>query len=51
MLLSIDYDSQYFLLKLLDVLTSCTENIEMTDYLKEGDIGFKKPKVRPMCIS
>ena len=22
------------------------ENVEMTDYVKEGDIGFKKPKVR-----
>jgi hypothetical protein len=22
-----------------------TENIEISDYLQEGDVGFKKPKV------
>lgn len=45
-LLSIDYES-----KLVwpawrpSTLTIPAENIEMTDYVKEGDVGFKKPKV------
>lgn len=26
-------------------LTCALENVEISDYLKEGDVGFKKPKV------
>lgn len=27
------------------LLDSVAENLETVDYLKEGDVGFKKPKV------
>ena len=46
-LLSIDYASKWNAEKLSSqsLTVVITENIETTDYLKEGDIGFKKPKV------
>lgn len=45
-LLSIDYESVYKRkLRIITAANRCAENIESADYLKEGDVGFKKPKV------
>lgn len=45
-LLSIDYASKYVLLVTCNThLSSLVENNELTDYMKEGDVGFKKLKV------
>jgi len=45
-LLSIDYASKY--IHTVDAIyhlnDPAIENLETADYLKEGDIGFKKPK-------
>ena len=51
-LLSIDYDSAPECFR-LDLTTHrfAVENLETTDYLKEGDVGFKKPKVRLERVS
>lgn len=44
-LLSIDYASKLCLCAgLHSPLSIPLENIEASDYLQEGDIGFKKPK-------
>jgi hypothetical protein len=46
-LLSIDYASPYdytsWQPKTYDYLS--LENLDISDYLQEGDVGFKKPKV------
>lgn len=44
-LLSIDYASRYWHSSVGHGLIPRLENLESADYLKEGDIGFKKPKV------
>ncbi len=31
------------------LLRSLVENIETYDYMKEGDVGFKKPKVMSLA--
>lgn len=45
-LLSIDYASQSFILMEQPGAHIPLENLETLDYLQEGDVGFKKPKVR-----
>jgi hypothetical protein len=46
-LLSIDYASEYaFKTQYVDTHYAA-ENNEISDYLQEGDAGFKKPKVYP----
>ena len=46
-LLSIDYASEYSPSGCMAYLINrLVENLETADYLKEGDVGFKKPKVR-----
>ena len=45
-LLSIDYASTSLPSLHVSSLTGCPENIESSDYLQIGDVGFKKPKVR-----
>ena len=51
-LLSIDYASapECFHLE-FTTHRLAVENLETTDYLKEGDVGFKKPKVRLQQLS
>lgn len=49
-LLSVDYASTYFSLFCQDLPNCFSENLEIFDYLKEGDAGFKKPKVNT-CFS
>lgn len=44
-LLSVDYASTPTQYSRGLVLTHHIENIEISDYLQEGDVGFKKPKV------
>lgn len=44
-LLSVDYASKPTQHSERLGLTLVTENIEISDYLQEGDVGFKKPKV------
>lgn len=44
-LLSIDYDSELQLRGPRTSSDSLAENLETVDYLKPGDVGFKKPKV------
>lgn len=44
-LLSVDYASASSARSEVPVLTRDLENIEISDYLQEGDVGFKKPKV------
>ena len=45
-LLSINYISEYNPHYCNDYPSiRCPENTESSDYLKEGDVGFKKPKV------
>jgi hypothetical protein len=54
-LLSVDYASTLTRLMEVFALMRHTENIEISDYLQEGEAGFKKPKVslrvitRPCC--
>lgn len=52
-LLSIDYASAYFESNTVayQLTTIYAENLETADYLKEGDTGFKKPKVSPISVS
>ena len=45
-LLSIDYESESSHPLLIIEAHFYSENIEMADYVKEGDVGFRKPKVR-----
>ena len=47
-LLSIDYASTSFFRPMipLSLLIHLSENQEMSDYMQEGNAGFKKPKVR-----
>lgn len=49
-LLSIDYASESYHISHNDyrIDVALLENLETVDYLKEGDVGFKKPKV---CVS
>ncbi len=50
-LLSIDYSSKWPKMCGTIIHASClTENVEITDYLQEGDVGFKKPKVRTIHL-
>jgi len=44
-LLSIDYTSTSSSTLKTSVLSNFLENIESSDYLQRGDVGFKKPKV------
>lgn len=44
-LLSVDYASTSTQYPKKPMLTHYIENIEVSDYLQEGDVGFKKPKV------
>jgi hypothetical protein len=43
-LLSVDYASAYHHVTCSFPLIFFVENQEISDYLKEGDVGFKKPK-------
>ncbi len=46
-LLSIDYVSKYcFVSERISLFNCIAENLDTDDYLKEGDKGFKKVKVR-----
>jgi len=44
-LLSVDYASRSTQHSKELALIQPLENIEISDYLQEGDVGFKKPKV------
>lgn len=50
LLLSVDYPSASTQHPKELVLIHPLENIEISDYLREGDVGFKKPKVSSTCL-